>query len=255
MKKIIITLVFAISLCGCSKASPSSDKINLYEAVETTSITEMKEATFSSESNEENIEISVCTETIETTIQTTVTEISKQVTECESVITTEKTSSAIENYSEKLSHEQQKSVNETTAKTELMTTAFVSETEKVTQTTVSEYVEKATETPTEAQQSDYEKALEIYEYMRTNGSGTCVQYSYQTYEMCISKGLECYFIWTENKLYGHVANAVKIDGVWYVMDTQAGGFLINNDCGFTEIVDEYENHIAYADIISGTRYE
>ncbi len=49
------------------------------------------------------------------------------------------------------------------------------------------------------------KALEVYNYMTANGGGTCVQYSDQTYEMCCQYGLECYFAWTENKLYGHAA--------------------------------------------------
>lgn len=67
-------------------------------------------------------------------------------------------------------------------------------------------------------------------------------------------GLECHFAWTENHLYGHVANVVRVDGVWYVLDTQAECFLTENMCGFTEIVDENESYIASADIISETRY-
>ena len=91
--------------------------------------------------------------------------------------------------------------------------------------------------------------------MTVNGSGTCVQYAYQTYEMCREYGLECYFAWTENRLYGHVANVVNIDGMWYVLDTQAGCFLTENMCEFTEIVDANESYIASADIISSVRYE
>lgn len=103
--------------------------------------------------------------------------------------------------------------------------------------------------------TDYDRALAVYEYMTANGSGTCVQYAYQTYEMCRKYGVECYFTWTENKLYGHVANAVKVDGMWFVLDTQAGCFLTENLCGFTEIVDENENFISDASIISETRYD
>lgn len=73
--------------------------------------------------------------------------------------------------------------------------------------------------------------------------------------MCCQYDLECYFAWTENQLYGHVANVVRIDGVWYVLDTQAGCFLTENMCGFTEIVDANESYIASADIISSVRYE
>lgn len=125
-----------------------------------------------------------------------------------------------------------------------------------TEVTVTEPEEYEEETePPECCLSDYEKAAEIYDYMTANGSGTCVQYSWQTYEMCQNYGLECYFAWTENQLYGHVANVVKIDGAWYVLDTQAGCFLTENMCGFTEIVDANESYIANADIISSVRYE
>lgn len=116
-----------------------------------------------------------------------------------------------------------------------------------------EYEEEAE--PPMGELSDYEKALEVYNFMTANGGGTCVQYAYQTYEMCQEYGLECYFAWTENQLYGHVANVVRVDGVWYVLDTQAGCFLTENMCGFTEIVDANESYIASADIISGMRYE
>ena len=125
-------------------------------------------------------------------------------------------------------------------------------------TALEEPTEELTE-PTEASQNchldDYQKAVEIYEYMIANGSGTCVQHAYQTYQMCAEYGLECYFVWTEAKLYGHVANAVCIDGVWYVLDTQGRCFLTENMCEFTELVDEDENFVASADIISPTRYE
>lgn len=62
-----------------------------------------------------------------------------------------------------------------------------------------EEYEEETEPPM-GELSDYEKALEVYNFMTANGGGTCVQYSYQTYEMCCQYGLECYFAWTENKL-------------------------------------------------------
>ncbi len=94
-----------------------------------------------------------------------------------------------------------------------------------TEVTITEPEEYEETEPPEVQLSDYEKALEIYNFMASSGGGTCVQYAYQTYEMCLEYGLECYFAWTENQLYGHVANVVKIDGVWYVLDTQAGCFL------------------------------
>ena len=130
------------------------------------------------------------------------------------------------------------------------------QTAETTGVTVTESTEYEEETePPEYGLSDYEKALEVYNFMTVNGGGTCVQYAYQTYEMCCQYGLECYFAWTENRLYGHVANVVNVDGVWYVLDTQAGCFLTENMCGFTEIVDANESYIASADIISSVRYE
>ena len=138
-------------------------------------------------------------------------------------------------------------------------TEEIIEWEEVTEQSAEEETEQPAEESTEevsesTELSDYQKALEIFEYMTANGTGTCVQHSYQTYQMCLEYGLPCYFIWTENKLYGHVANAVCVEGVWYVLDTQAGCFLTENMCGFTEIVDENENYIMSADNISQTRY-
>ena len=132
-------------------------------------------------------------------------------------------------------------------------TELTEETTVTATETTTEIIQTTTEPP-QSNLTDYEKALEVYNFMTANGSGTCVQYSYQTYQMCREYGLECYFTWTENKLYGHVANVVKVDGVWYVLDTQGGCFLRENMCGFTEIVDEYENYVADADIISGVQY-
>lgn len=79
--------------------------------------------------------------------------------------------------------------------------------------------------------------------MIVNGHGTCVNYSYQTYLVCEGIGLECYGCWTDAEIYGHTANIVKVEGIWYVLDTQAGGFLDYN-YGFTEVIDKDENHVA-----------
>jgi hypothetical protein len=88
-----------------------------------------------------------------------------------------------------------------------------------------------------------------------NGSGTCVNYSWQTYYLCKGTGLECYLAWTPSKLYGHVANVVKVNGTWFVLDTQGQGFLLNNDCGFSEIIDIDESYVSGADLISSQRYD
>lgn len=103
--------------------------------------------------------------------------------------------------------------------------------------------------------SDYSKAEAVYNWMAENGSGTCVNYSWQTYYLCKGTGLECYLAWTPSKLYGHVANVVKVNGTWFVLDTQGQGFLLNNDCGFSEIIDIDESYVSGADLISNQRYD
>ena len=103
--------------------------------------------------------------------------------------------------------------------------------------------------------SDYSKAEAVYNWMTENGSGTCVNYSWQTYYLCKGTGLECYLAWTPSKLYGHVANVVKVNGTWFVLDTQGQGFLLNNDCGFSEIIDIDESYVSGADLVSSQRYD
>lgn len=103
--------------------------------------------------------------------------------------------------------------------------------------------------------SDYSKAEAVYNWMTENGSGTCVNYSWQTYYLCKGTDLECYLAWTPSKLYGHVANVAKVNGTWFVLDTQGQGFLLNNDCGFSEIIDIDESYVSGADLISNQRYD
>ena len=103
--------------------------------------------------------------------------------------------------------------------------------------------------------SDYSKAEAVYNWMTENGSGTCVNYSWQTYYLCKGVGIECYLAWTPSKLYGHVANVVKVNGTQFILDTQGQGFLMNNDCGFSEIIDIDESYISSADVISSQRYD
>ncbi len=144
-------------------------------------------------------------------------------------------------------------------KTELQTTVTVSEIaeEKETAKSITTAVTteaNVEESPDISQKTDYEKAWEIYSYMRENGSGTCVNYACQTYEMCQEVGLPCYIVWTENQLCGHVANTVKIGDIWYILDAQGGCFLDYN-YGFTEVVDIDGNHIADGDILSDYSYD
>lgn len=142
---------------------------------------------------------------------------------------------------------------ETTVETEQITET-AKETEPIETTT--EPVVTA-EAPTEPEplpsQGDYEKALTVYEYIRENGHGTCVNYACQTYEKCLEIGLPCYLVWTEAGIYGHVANTVCVNGVWFIMDTQVGFFLDFN-YGFTEVIDRDESHIGDADMLSNHSY-
>lgn len=252
MKKSILILILAGLLTACVPTENSQESSEISTAQEVTEASESEEISESEEYSE--IETQPSTECEISTTEATVTtaEIQSETICTTTAITdvqkkksqydpTDHTESNTENASEESTESTQSEPPQT------------GETTEVTVTELEKY-EEETEPPM-CELSDYEKAAEIYEYMTVNGSGTCVQYAYQTYEMCQEYSLECYFAWTENRLYGHVANVVNIDGMWYVLDTQAGCFLTENMCGFTEIVNENEIHIANADIISSVRYE
>ena len=102
--------------------------------------------------------------------------------------------------------------------------------------------------------TDYGKAKAVYEYMRQNGSGTCINHACRTYEICHDIGIGCYIVWTDAGMYGHTANIVNVDGIWYVLDTEGGYFLDYNYC-FTDVVDIDGNHIADSNIISDMSYD
>ncbi|MBR6968536.1 MAG: hypothetical protein IKH78_08385 [Ruminococcus sp.] len=102
--------------------------------------------------------------------------------------------------------------------------------------------------------TDYGKAKAVYEYMRQNGSGTCINHACRTYEICHDIGIGCYIVWTDAGMYGHTTNIVNVDGIWYVLDTEGGYFLDYNYC-FTEVVDIDGNHIADSSIISDMSYD
>ena len=129
------------------------------------------------------------------------------------------------------------------------------ETEQITETEMTEpETEPTEETTAESVQSDYDKALEVYEYMLENGHGTCVNYACQTFEKCQEIGLPCYIVWTDAQLYGHVANTVQVDGIWFILDTQGQKFLTYNS-GFTEVIDMEMHHIGGAEMLSNYRYD
>ena len=135
-------------------------------------------------------------------------------------------------------------------------TTTVQPTTAVTQETTIQTTEPITEPklilPNDG--TDYGKAKAVYEYMRQNGSGTCVNHSCRTYEVCCDNGLQCLIVWTDAGMYGHTANIVNVDGIWHVLDTEGGYFLDYNYC-FTEVVDIDGNHITDSRIISDMSYD
>ncbi len=275
MKKSILILILAGLLTSCMPVENSQESSEISTAQEVTEASESEEISESEEYSEietqpsTECEISTTEATVTTaeiqseTICTTtaIIDVQKEKSQCDPTESrqekaTDDPTDHTESNTENASEESSRSCpleNSRSKENPNCLPGSPGETTEVTVTEPEKY-EEETEPPM-CELSDYEKAVEIYEYMTANGSGTCVQYAYQTYEMCREYGLECYFAWTENKLYGHVANVVNIDGMWYVLDTQAGCFLTENMCGFTEIVDENEIHIANADIISSVRYE
>lgn len=267
MKKSILILILAGLLTSCTPIENSQEFSEISTAQEVTEASESKDISESEAYSE--IETQPSTECEITITEATVTtaEIQSE-TVCTTTAITDaqkeksqydptefqqnNTDEIAENPTDHMESNTENASEESTENTQSEPPQTTDSTE-VTITEPEEYEEETK--PPMCELSDYEKALEVYNFMTANGGGTCVQYAYQTYEMCCQYGLECCFAWTENRLYEHVANVVRIDGMWYVLDTQAGCFLTENMCGFTEIVDANESYIASADIISSVRYE
>jgi len=276
-KAILLTILCAVLMTGCEdyyddepeirtetaditetilESGEVSDEVNetcsdtiLPEVPETiwteevTEISEIQEITAISEENvpyEDEYEEEQEPEIIEIPEETAPepTEAQPEVT---SVVTEEMTeTSATEPVTET------ETVPETVESTETTQTEPIPETELMT--------EPFTETVPEQEITDFEKAQSVYEYMLENGHGICVNYACQTYEKCLEIGLPCYIVWTDAGIYGHTANAVCVNDIWFVMDTQAGGFLESN-YGFTEVVNMDCEHIADGDILSNYSYQ
>ena len=143
---------------------------------------------------------------------------------------------------------------ETETVPEIVESTEIPETEPIFETEPMTELETIEELETIPELSDYEKAQIVYDYMLENGHGTCVNYACQTYEKCLEIGIPCYIVWADAGIYGHTANTVCVDGIWFIMDTQAGGFLESN-YGFTEVVDMNGEHIANGDILSNYSYQ
>ena len=263
MRRFSAALTLLLFLTGCGR-SPDN-----YGRQPEIPHTEMRTTTMAEEKNTTSSTTSTAGYTVETTTSTALTAVlaAKQpkkaaIQETTAVSATEPVSSTAlaDIQTEGRSTTQTTGVPQTT--TSVVTTLIHTTSTTVPQTTtVTETVaEKASESPTEPiiippnDGSDYGKASAIYEYMLRNGSGTCVNRACQTYELCEDNGLDCCIVWTQAGLYGHVANIVRVDGVWYVLDTEGGYFLDYNYC-FTEVVDIDGNHIADSSIISGKSYD
>ncbi len=256
MKKSMLILILTALLSACGESENTSEKAEIFtfQTTQITSVTTTKIAEITTVS----AEITTFAHQSETTTQTTavINQQKEKIPEEPQVAERQEVTETAEAYDENHDDFSELIIENTTEKSDVPVQTDPSQIPKITSTTATEPKEYEKESSVvECGLSDYEKALEIYNFMTSSGSGTCVQYAYQTYEMCLEYCLECYFAWTENQLYGHVANVVKIDGVWYVLDTQAGCFLTENICGFTEIVDENECVISDADIISEIRYD
>lgn len=84
--------------------------------------------------------------------------------------------------------------------------------------------------------SDSSKAQAVFKYVTANFSddNACTYLSAVTMCLCEGIGLDCGYALISD-WYGHCANAVSVDGIWYVLDNQAGGYLCGN-FGFTRIL-------------------
>ena len=262
MKELTAILAFLMLLTSCGQSQDSSDS---------PSITSVDNTTISAEEKEVITTTSTAMTVMVTTITTTeIQSTTAAIQETTAVNVTEPVSAAetAETPSEAQSTPDTAQAAETPQTEALAATAaerttISQTTTKTVQQTVPTTTVIVTEPPTEAHNepktvlpndgTDYGKAKAVYDCMIENGHGTCVNYACQTYELCHDIGLDCYIVWTSAELYGHVANIVNVDGVWYVLDTEGGYFLDYNYC-FTEVVDIDGNHIADSDIISGYSY-
>ncbi len=262
VKRIIFTLLLCTVLTGCADNYYDEPEIRTETAEETVSETMPETGEILTEAAEN------CSDLIfpETASIPEITEIQETVT------VSEETELLIYEYEEEQEPEIIEIPEETApepteivmteepTETKLMTetetvpeTTEIPETESISETEATE-TEPVTEILTEPELSDFEKAQEVYAYMLENGHGTCVNHACQTYEKCLEIGLSCYIVWTDDGLYGHTANTVCIDGIWFVMDTQAGGFLEPN-YDFTEVVNMDCEHIADGDMLSNYSYQ
>ena len=254
MKEITAILAFLLLLTGCGKSSdvtdspPKTDNTTTVSAEEKIIVADVITTTSTASAATET----TVTEPITTAAQktTTATSITPPVSTTETAVSSTKAQSTDNTaQSEKTPY----------TTTSAVTTANPIAPTTIQQTTLQVTTVSVTEPNTEPQSilshdgTDYGKAKAVYEYMQQNGHGACINYACRTYEMCQEVGLPCYIVWTNAGMYGHVANTVKIGDIWYILDAQGGYFLDYNYC-FTEVVDIDGNHIADGDILSNYSY-
>lgn len=245
MKGITAILSFLMLLTGCGQNTVMSESLP----------TKNETSTISAE--EKMISYAAATAAITATVTTTV-QPTTAVTQETTIQTTEPVSTA----EAAVSGSEVTSTDNTTKATEPPQTATSAATVTIPVTTAQQTAPPiaVTEPITEPKLilpndgTDYGKAKAVYEYMRQNGNGTCVNHACMTYKLCCDNGLQCCLAWTDAGMYGHVANIVNVDGIWYVLDTEGGYFLDYNYC-FTEVVDIDGNHITDSRIISDMSYD
>ena len=279
-KSLLLLLLCAGILTGCGNQALPAEPTETSTVSQTTSAVQAAEqSTTTTTTITEGIpEVTeTCSEVISsvTTVTETNTATEEIPNDTESITTTasvqEEETPAVQSTTTKADNAESTVTTKVTVTTKATTSVKVTTTTKpvtTTKATTTAPIQTTTTTTTTSAEdyyheigrnlshdgTDYGKAKAVYDWMRANGHGTCVNYSYQTYLVCEGIGLECYCCWTDAGIYGHTANVVKVNGVWFVLDTQAGGFLDYN-YGFTEVIDKYENHVADGSMISDYSYE
>lgn len=261
MKRISAVLASLLFLSGCGVSAENSESSPYTETVSAT-ITEGTIATSATTSRAKYTAETTATSAL-TAVYTAKQQKKAAIQETTAVSAPEPVSTAeaaVTSTAESTRAPRTTTATETTVTSTaaVVTTTAVPRTEPaVTTSIVTEPVTEAAAEPKTIllnDGSDYGKASAIYEYMLRNSSGTCVNRACQTYELCVDNGLDCCIVWTRAGLYGHVANIVRVEGIWYVLDTDGEFFLTYNN-GFTEAVDIDGNHIADSDIISSKSYD
>lgn len=104
--------------------------------------------------------------------------------------------------------------------------------------------------------TDYDKARAVYEYQRDNMPGyvNCIYHASVTYALCEGVGLEVAYASRMDSgdtgrlsdfYNSHVANAVYVDGAWYILDgnmaVDGDEFMLGGGSRYQKYIDKYEN--------------